>query len=688
MKKIITAILAANLILCTFASVSYADTAVSDSSETVSVDETAKILADVKSKFVIPDTLTEFKSSKHLDDDITVYSFSWNNKEYNNSIDIAVNDKGDIVRYYSYFNEEDSYGEYNSRFVLSAMSDDEVKNKAKEWLVKAGVSYINEIDFDNAQISSSIYDQYISINAGRIVNGIKFPENNIWLRIKKTTGEIDDFYCNWEYKELPSANGIISSDEAKSKYRQANALELVYALDDYDSKKAGLKYLIGDKVINAATGEVEIDDARRYYGFKTEDAAASGANMKEMGAELNLSPEEISEIEKLTKLISTDEADKIIFSVENTEFDEYGVNAYNYFKNDDEYITEVALESFDGKKYATATINAVSGEVLSFYTYQDYRYDPDNKLPEAEIKSIADKIVDKLNSNKSEYKYVQCTDNTAEYVRLVNGIPYYNDAVTVRISPETKKVFGYHKSYSRNIEFENKNGLLSEDEAYEKFYQNVGFEPQYKNIYTEKRNDYETKLVYMSAGDCSYIDARSGEAEYPYEKKIVYPTDISGHYAEEAIKALIGNEVIINESDKFEPDATLTQKEALAMFGPLGGIYSVKDTDSDDFYKSIIRRGIISSAEKNPEEKVTREKAVKYILHAIGYTNIKYIDESVFASGFNDEASISPEYNRYVAAAKGLKIVRGDENGNFNPQEQVTKGQFAVMLYNALARNV
>ena len=40
----------------------------------------------------------------------------------------------------------------------------------------------------------------------------------------------------------------------------------------------------------------------------------------------------------------------------------------------------------------------------------------------------------------------------------------------------------------------------------------------------------------------------------------------------------------------------------------------------------------------------------------------------------------------YVAIAKGLNIVGGDENGCFNPNSALTRADAAIMIYNYLAK--
>ena len=47
---------------------------------------------------------------------------------------------------------------------------------------------------------------------------------------------------------------------------------------------------------------------------------------------------------------------------------------------------------------------------------------------------------------------------------------------------------------------------------------------------------------------------------------------------------------------------------------------------------------------------------------------------------FNDTALISAEYVTSVAQAVTLGFVQGDENGNFNPQNELTRAEGATIV--------
>lgn len=710
-KKILTAVLAVNMILSSFAAV-YADEieavtapeitnadAAADAEYTTDVSENdaAEFVKKVKSKIAIPDTLTKFYGNKSVNKRGVTYDFSWTDDEHNNAVRVSINGKGDITNYYR---ENDTYyisSEYGGRYLLADINDDEIKSIARKWLEDIGASYINEIDFENASVHTSIYDTSVNFSAERVSGGIPVDSDSVYISINKRNKEVTHFYCDWNYEELPSTDGIISKEDAQAKYRQENAVELNYVLSRSDRKKAVIRYDVNDVVINAKTGE-KTSDIYHYRGYgQNLMADAAGAAMKE-AAEINLTPEEIKKTGELQNVISAEEAEAKILSLENVDISDLKVNSYNYHydRDNEEYTLYISARNKDNY-YSDFNIDALSGELKNFYLagmdrYLSSRFVPEyqkNILPEDEAVSIAEEFIKKYNSKSAEYKFSDYKDNYVTFVRMVNDVPFYEDTITVTIDGESKSIFQYNTNYTKGVSFEGKDGIISLEEAYESFFKNQDIGLYYTMNYSDE--EPEIQLVYKSDSRTGvYIDARSGAVKEMYpETEKVYPTDMSGHYAENAVKSLIDNGVVVLDGDRFEPEIKVSQKDAMAMLGTLVGWYeprmtALSDEEIDNIYKNLIRRGIISAEEKNPSEIVTREKAVRYIMNAIGYTNIKHIDENVFVSGFNDVGAISSGYMKYVAAAKGLGIVRGDENGNFNPQGEVTKGQFAIMMYNAL----
>ena len=77
-----------------------------------------------------------------------------------------------------------------------------------------------------------------------------------------------------------------------------------------------------------------------------------------------------------------------------------------------------------------------------------------------------------------------------------------------------------------------------------------------------------------------------------------------------------------------------------------------------------------------PDERVTREQALKMILCALGY-------EPVSCSGSFSDVDKAAWYASYVGAALQKNIVKGMGENMFGIGKNVTREDFAVMLYRA-----
>lgn len=100
-------------------------------------------------------------------------------------------------------------------------------------------------------------------------------------------------------------------------------------------------------------------------------------------------------------------------------------------------------------------------------------------------------------------------------------------------------------------------------------------------------------------------------------------------------------------------------------------------------YRMLINDGTIDEDDKNPDLKLTRETAVKYLLDSAGYKKFAEL-EGLFNCDFIDKNDINPKLAGYAAIARALKIVDG--NSYFKPKNEITRAEAAVMIYNYLKK--
>jgi len=101
---------------------------------------------------------------------------------------------------------------------------------------------------------------------------------------------------------------------------------------------------------------------------------------------------------------------------------------------------------------------------------------------------------------------------------------------------------------------------------------------------------------------------------------------------------------------------------------------------AEDAVYFLYERGIVNGRTENsyaPEAFVTRAEFVKMVMVAMGDTDVQT------STKFKDVAT-DAWYAPYVAAAAELGIVTGDENGNFNPEAQISREDMATILHRTI----
>lgn len=177
----------------------------------------------------------------------------------------------------------------------------------------------------------------------------------------------------------------------------------------------------------------------------------------------------------------------------------------------------------------SVTVDADTGEILNYYSWK-----PDNettsripKYTEDEAKKAAINFLEKVAPDKfKQTKEIENKNGTYNmndiyynpdynftFVRLVNGIPYRNNQITVSVGKNTLEVHSYYLNWD-NITFPDSKASISNDEAIKIFKDKLGLKLQYNLVYSQVYDGNSSKpqaiLVY-SIYKNSPIDALTGE---------------------------------------------------------------------------------------------------------------------------------------------------------------------------------
>lgn len=646
-----------------------------------------KAILSAKSIITVPSDYSDFSYyyNENTEENKSTgsYTLEWANKD-GGSISINVDNYGNMLGYSKFDSKNDSSG-------LAKISNDYAKGIAKKFVqrsIKLKQGSIKIIDDESNLSKSSDYE----FKFGQFVNDIQVSFNTINVSVNKYTGEVTSLTRSEndikEYR-FEAKDSTINKEEAKKAYLDKIGIDLkYYSRYDYKNKKLNVfpAYSIKqDKFqgIDAKTAEVVdiySDGTIDRTGFNnsakamTEDSAATNGKG-------SLTKEEINEIEKTTKLISKENAEKIIRDNFDSLQSKYKVNNVSLEKSDyvdSKYIWNISFENGNG------SVDAKTGEILSFYFY-DNNEEVKNNISYSEAKNKCDSFLKKVSGEKyAKVKNISEEENdesdyyTFKYVRMVNGYEYTNNYLYISIDKSTGKIINYENNWFINIIFPSINNVISKDVVFNKISGDIGFGLQYEKIDKDK-----VSLIYNfnNLQDSYLLDPITGvrigyDGKKYKENNLPTYTDIAGNAYENVIKELINNGYYL-EGDKFNPNSYITQENFFKyLYSPDMSYY-----DEDELYEMLITNKIIKPEEKSPDHILTNGEVAKYVVRYLNYEPIAE-NSQIFVNPFKD--NVSNDCKGYATICYGLDIIKGDSNGKFNEKGNITNGQTAQVIYNLL----
>ncbi|MEN0661116.1 S-layer homology domain-containing protein [Caldifermentibacillus hisashii] len=168
-----------------------------------------------------------------------------------------------------------------------------------------------------------------------------------------------------------------------------------------------------------------------------------------------------------------------------------------------------------------------------------------------------------------------------------------------------------------------------------------------------------------------------------------FPDVPAGEYAD-AINNLVGKGILNGfEDGTFKPNDPVLREQAAKILATAlkldtTGTENYPDVSPDNWsYKYIVavtKAGIFGGDENgkfNPFANLTRQEAAKIIVEAFDFNGSTELT-------FGDKGSIQSWAVPYVKTAVANGILKGDDQGNFNPNANIKRGDFALMIQRAL----
>lgn len=173
-------------------------------------------------------------------------------------------------------------------------------------------------------------------------------------------------------------------------------------------------------------------------------------------------------------------------------------------------------------------------------------------------------------------------------------------------------------------------------------------------------------------------------------------TDISGHWAKQAIDYVVGKGYFFGLSNtEFGPNKSITRGQFVTVIGRMlnvnTSIYNSQnfnDVKSSMYYSSYIawanKMGIVSGVGQGrfaPEKELTREEMAVIMSKFLKVSN-KTLNAKGNSNAFMDDGKIESWAKEAVKEMAKLGVVNGMGDGKFAPKSPFTRAQVAQVLFN------
>jgi hypothetical protein len=200
--------------------------------------------------------------------------------------------------------------------------------------------------------------------------------------------------------------------------------------------------------------------------------------------------------------------------------------------------------------------------------------------------------------------------------------------------------------------------------------------------------DHFTKFAVLATAKTPEPEKEEPAKPDTPEPKVIL-NDIAGHWAENAIRDLVGSGAINGYPDgSFRPDQPISRAEFATVLVkslrlPVNNSKDFADT-SDHWAREAISTayaaGIISGYDDRsfgPDDPITREQIAVMINKAFN------LSKALGDSSFADSNNISTWAREAVAAAYASQLISGYPDNTFKPQNQASRAEAAAILTRA-----
>ena len=538
---------------------------------------------------------------------------------------------------------------------------------------------------------------------------------------------------------VPSATPSVSVSDAAAKLKTTLELDLIYVTANAnrpkETKRAVLRYVpagYDTQYVDAQTGALTGADDLIYYDrgmreytaaeVEEDSAASNGAARKSLNAT------ELTGVEKLKDVLTTDQLDAKIREETAYQLDNYKIATSNYqlVKESDQTENVYCTIRYTTGDNATPSakqaapfradrifyVNARTGEVKSLNSYGRWNEERKPTVKLSRAQSIAEDFLSRYTSHADALPLSDISDNTDKgapsygftFTRKVNGYSFPENNCVVNVDCETGAVCGLSFTWDEAVDFDSTSNLISAEAALDAWmdtYETVlAYRSKSRKLDPLTGGDVEARLstlgyerfqvLFLSYGleredNCPGIDAKTGKPVQPEstDTEIRY-SDIDGtEYAADIQK--LADYGVGYTGGEFRPNISLTQWDAVCLIASCRGWRlnpdDVTDEEKNNTYGLIYNMGGLTPEERKDDTIMTRGELVKLLLNCGGYGTIANLN-GIFTCEYTDRDAIAAEELGYAALAQGLGVV----TGTYNATETVRRGAAAALLCRMMER--
>lgn len=523
----------------------------------------------------------------------------------------------------------------------------------------------------------------------------------------------------WSKASLPYKDGVISLEDAQKVFRDEKSLSLIYnRYFNYQTREEDVKlvYRVENPgiLIDAFTGEIH------GYGIYGADLASKEMATSEARGD-GFTPVEQAEIDATKDCITKEAAVKAVekyFKIPEG-YRLSNARLYEAYRSPDQRIWTMDWnkESSDGQYGSVyAQVDALTSELISYRKYDDTMYSKEfkQKYDVKWAQSKAEEFLKEIQPQRFTSVKLeeppkmtgapeQVRQHNFNYVRYVNDIPYLANGFNLGIDAATGEITYYSMQW-RNVYFPGPEGIIAQEKAEERFFEDIGLKLAYVGIYDPNTGETPYKLVYKINPAESYVfDAfkfvpldYSGKPIEQHEKTVF--TDIEGHWAQRDIELLVELGIIASEEGEFRPDETIPVGDFVKLLMIARGhrvpIYppqrpmmdSTLDEETENYYNAAKKLGWIKEGEFSVEDYLSRQGAAVLLVRAQGYQSVAAL-QGIYQVPASDSASVKADYRGHVAIALGQGLL-GKIDDNFYPEAPITNAQAATVLVRLLTFDI